>query len=200
MAATFVLPLCPLEDAVLLPGEKLSIPGGAWSKASIKHARGFGDTVVASLADGESVHEVGVTAMVAEIPEEPTTLHGVSRCRLLSLVSEHVPLVRAEWLPEPLPEGGRAGQLGALLKSRFTKLCQGVGHPPVTLPEGTDLSALTWRITAELGLTPEQQQGFLNVPDPLLRGRLLLVALRELERRHRFLRPWSQLRSTMPWN
>ena len=63
-----------------------------------------------------------------------------------------------------------------------------------------DLSTLTWRITAELGLTAEQQQNFLNVPDPLTRGRLLLLAVRELERRERFLRRWAHLRNTTSWN
>jgi hypothetical protein len=63
-----------------------------------------------------------------------------------------------------------------------------------------DLSGLTWRITAELGLSTEQQQSFLSVPDPLTRGKLLLVAVRELERRERFLRRWAHLRSTTPWN
>jgi hypothetical protein len=64
----------------------------------------------------------------------------------------------------------------------------------------SDLSSLTWRITAGLGLSAEQQQGFLNVPDAVTRGRLLLVALRELEKRERFLRPWAHMRAGAEWN
>jgi Lon protease-like protein len=196
----FVLPLYPLEDTVLLPGASFRLQGTTVAKPVLDRARGFGGAVVASLIDGESVHEVGVTALVSVEGEHEVELHGVSRCRLLSLVSEEVILVRAERFPERTRDARRAATLTRLLLARYERLCQRTGKGQVSLPSRHDLSALTWRITAEVGLSVEQQQGFLNVPDPLTRGRLLLLAVREVERRERFLRRWAHLRSTEPWN
>ncbi len=201
MGTSFVLPLYPLEDTILLPGEDLAQEKGTgWVRNVVRQAHDFGGAVVASLVDGESVHEVGVTALVADESEESVTLHGVTRCRLLTLVHENADLVRAERFPEPPPVPGRARGLAQLLAARYARLCRNLSRP-VTLPtDPAALSALTWRVTASLGLTPQQQQGFLNVPDPLTRGRLLLVAVREIERRERFLRPWAHLRVGTPWN
>jgi Lon protease-like protein len=197
----FTLPLYPLQGAVLLPGERVSVPWGREAmRAILERARGFGGVVVASLADGESVHEVGVTAMVSDEGEGDAALHGISRCRLLSLASEDVTLVRAESYPEGSPAGKRGTPVARLLLSRYSRLCQRLGKALVTPARRQDLSAVTWRITADLGLSAEEQQGFLNVPDPLTRGKLLLLALRELERRERFLRRWTHLRTTTSWN
>jgi Lon protease-like protein len=201
MRGVFTLPLYPLEGAVLLPGERVSVP---WARLATRgildRARGFGGAVVVSLVDGESVHEVGVTAMVAGESEGETALHGVSRCRLLSLVSEEVTLVRAERYPEQPPAGRQEEPTARLLMARYERLCQRIGKDAAAPVRQHDLSTLTWRITAELGLSTEQQQSFLSVPDPLTRGKLLLLAVRELERRERFLRRWAHLRSTTPWN
>lgn len=201
MRGVFTLPLYPLEGAVLLPGERVGVP---WARLATRgildRARGFGGAVVVSLVDGESVHEVGVTAMVAGESEGETALHGVSRCRLLSLVSEEVTLVRAERYPEQPPAGRQEEPTARLLMARYERLCQRIGKDAAAPVRQHDLSTLTWRITAELGLSTEQQQSFLSVPDPLTRGKLLLLALRELERRERFLRRWAHLRSTTPWN
>ena len=110
MRGVFTLPLYPLEGAVLLPGERVNVPWARLAtRAILERARGFGGAVVASLVDGESVHEVGVTAMVADESESETALHGVSRCRLLSLVREEVTLVRAERYPEQPPAGCASG-------------------------------------------------------------------------------------------
>lgn len=200
MAATFVLPLFPLEDSILLPGEQLCLPATTgWTRSVYEHAHGFGDAVVASLMDGEAVHEVAVTALVSGGDGDRITLKGVSRCRLLGVVSEEVPLVRAERVREPVPGGERADALSRLLLARFTRLRHAIGKPPGAV-DRDDLSTLTWRVTAELGLTLEQQQGFLNVVDPLTRGKLLLTVLRDLERRERFLRPFARLRTETPWS
>ncbi|MBI4915634.1 MAG: LON peptidase substrate-binding domain-containing protein [Acidobacteria bacterium] len=198
--ATFVLPLYPLESRVLLPGESVQVPlASTWARAIILQSRDYGDSVVVSLVDGESVHEIGVTAVVAEQAGDSAALRGVSRCRLLTLVREDLPLVRAERFPEP-PTGGRAVPLARLLRARYLRLCGTLSRPPGLDHDQKDLSSLTWRVTATLGLTPDQQQGFLNVPDPMTRGQLLLLAVRELERRERFLRPWAHMRSNMAWN
>jgi Lon protease-like protein len=201
MAATFVLPLYPLEGQVLLPGKDLHLRRPASPNAgALDHAGDFGGAVIASLADGESVHEIAVTAMVTQPGEGEVTLRGVSRCRLLALIGDDVPLVRAELVPEPAGGPGRSERLARLLLARYTRLCQALGRPSTGLTERFELPPLTWRVTAELGLTAEQQQGFLNVPDAVTRGKLLLVAVRDLERRERFLRPWAHLRPGSQWN
>jgi hypothetical protein len=200
MRGVFVLPLYPLQDVVLLPGERCSLTqAGRTSTGIVERARAFGGAVVASLADGESVHEIGVTAIVSGDPDGETALFGVSRCRLLSLVSDEVAMVRAERFPERPAAEQRQATVARLLHTRYQRLRLRLGREATTAPTN-DLTALTWKVTAELGLPAEQQQGFLNVPDPLTRGRLLLLALRELERRERFLHPWAHLRTATPWN
>jgi Lon protease-like protein len=201
MSATFVLPLFPLEEQVLLPGEELPLPPDRLSaRIIIDHARGFGGALIASLVDGEAVHEVAVTALLTDAGAEGMTIHGVSRCRLLDVVAEDVPLVRAERLPEPRQSRPRSDALRKLLLARFTKLRRNLRRRGPSKSAGKGLSALTWRITAELGFSAEQQQGLLCVPDPVTRGRLLLAAVRELERRERFLRPFARFRTDGPWN
>ena len=201
MGATFVLPLCPLRGAVLLPGERIEVPSlGPEAEAAVGLAIEYGNTVVASLADGESVHEVGVTAAVDDLTEEQTRLHGLGRCRLLSLVDEDVPLVRAERFPERRISPARAEVLAQLLDRRYGRFRSRLGKPVPTRNETERLGSLTWRVAAGLDLTADQQQGFLNVPDALTRGKLLLLVLREMERRERFLRQFSHLRTGQPWN
>lgn len=201
MAASFVLPLCPLEDRVLLPGAELVLPAtGHWSRAAVEHAHGFGDAVVASLVDGDSVHEVAVTAIVTASGDGRVSLRGVGRCRVLEVVSEEVPLVRATRVREPALSGARADDLARLLVSRYTRLQRALGRAEGAPAERSSLSAVTWHLANDLGLTAGQQQGFLNVVDAVTRGRLLLVVLRELERRERFLRPFARLRTGDPWN
>ena len=200
MRSVFTLPLFPLEGEVLLPGERVSVAGTrVATRAILSRAEGFGGAVVASLVDGESVHEVGVMAMVADEGEGETALHGVSRCRLLSLLSDEVTLVRAERYPEEGPTPADA-PVARLLRARYERLRRQIGKELGAPLRARDLSALTWRVTAALGLSAEQQQSFLNVPDPVTRGKLLLLAVRELERRERFLRRWVHLRNTNPWN
>jgi len=201
MGGTFVLPLFPLRGAVLLPGEKVRVPAadvGGWT--AVRAADGFGGAMVASLMDGDSVHEIGVTAVIADQEQDEVELRGVNRCRLLSLVDADVPLVKVERFPERASAQRRSSSLGRLLRLRFRRLCQAIGKSPGTGLDRAGLSTLTWRVAATLDLTAEQQQGFLNVPDPLTRGKLLLVVIRELERRERFLRRWAHLRTADPWN
>ncbi len=195
-----MLPLYPLRGVVLLPGERCALSAaGPPLRSVVERAREFGGAVVASLADGESVHEVGVTAFVSGESDGDRALFGVSRCRLLSLVSEDVPMVRAERFPEVPAAGEREATVARLLETRYRRLRLRIGRE-ADQASVRDLTALTWKVAADLGLPAEQQQGFLNVPDPLTRGRLLLLALRELERRERFLKPWAHLRTTTPWN
>jgi Lon protease-like protein len=201
MRGVFTLPLFPLEGEVLLPGERINVAGGRLgARAILSRAEGFGGAVVAALADGEAVHEVGVMAMVADEDSGETTLHGVSRCRLLSLVRDGVTLAQAERYPEASPRAATEEQVARLLLARYDKLRQRVGRDLEAAGRTRDLSRLTWRITAKLNLSVEQQQRFLSIPDPLTRGKLLLLAVRELERRERFLRRWAHLRNTNPWN
>ena len=186
---------------MLLPGEDLLVPvSAAASAAALDHARGFGGAVIASLADGDSVHEIAVTAMVSRSEEGEVSLRGVNRCRLLALIDDSVPLARAERVPEPQAEPDRSERLARLLLARYTRLCRTLGRP-FAAPAGPHvLTPLTWRVTADIGMSADQQQGFLNVPDAVTRGKLLLVAVRDLERRERFLRPWAHLRPGSPWN
>jgi hypothetical protein len=201
MAVSFILPLLPLVDRVLLPGETLSLPARSPLPAPTTGASSSPpNAVVASLVDGESVHEVAVIARMLRSTAGDVTLCGISRCRLLSLESEETLLVRAERLPDPIACKGRAERLAALLDLRYSRLQRALGRSQALSSPGRGLSALTWRITANIGFTAEQQQGILNVIDPLTRGKLLLVAVRELERRERFLRPFAGLRSSTPWN
>jgi hypothetical protein len=52
MGATFVLPLYPLEEAVLFPGATLTVaPPPGWLTGIVGSARDFGGAVVASLVD-----------------------------------------------------------------------------------------------------------------------------------------------------
>jgi hypothetical protein len=202
MGASFVLPLYPLEEAVLLPGATLKArPPRGWLSAIAGRARDFGDAVVASLVDGDSVHEIGVTAILESVEGGKPALRGVARCRLLELVDGGARLVRAERFPEPAPSRARARSLAGLLRRCYQRLCGHLGRP-ATIAAGSDedLAVLTWWITGGLGLTPDEQQGFLNVPDAVTRGQLLLLAVRELERRERFLRPWAHLRTECSWN
>lgn len=201
MGGSFVLPLFPLRGAVLLPGETVRVPASevsGWS--AVRAADGFGGAMVAALMDGDSVHEVGVTAVIKEQERDELELRGVNRCRLLSLVDADVPLVKAERFPEKAAAQKRSAALNKLLRRRFRRLCRAIGKSPGPSPERAGLSTLTWRVAATLDLTAEQQQGFLNVPDALTRGKLLLVVVRELEKRERFLRRWAHLRTAEPWN
>lgn len=201
MASSFVLPLCPLEGAVLLPGGDLRLRLSVGRVHSlVGQASGYGGAVVASLADGDAVHEVGVTALVSEDDDRAAALHGVTRCRLLDLVSGATPLVRAERYPDNTVLDRRAEALGRLLLARYTRLCRNLALPANAPRPGDGLAAITWRIVGELGLSPDRQQGFLNVADPIMRGRLLLVTLRELQHRESFLRPWGHLRGGAAWN
>ncbi len=201
MAASFVLPLYPLEGRVLLPGEDLRVPSAAEDGvAALEKAPDFGGAVIASLADGESVHEVAVTAIVSRADDGEVLLRGVSRCRLLSLIAGDTSLVRAQRLPDSPTEHRRSERLARLLRARYQRLCQMLGRQFAAPLENDELTPLTWRVTAAIGLTADQQQGFLNVPDAVTRGKLLLVAVRDLERRERFLRPWAHLRPGSPWN
>ncbi len=200
MRGVFLLPLYPLQGLVLLPGERCAVPSASGDRRGVlARARDHGGAVVASLADGESVHEVGVTAIVGESGEGAASLHGVSRCRLVSLQADDALMVRAERFPEQEIAGPRAARVGRLLGARYERLCARLGRD-AAVAAPFDLTALTWRVTADLGMPADQQQGFLNVPDPLSRARLLLLAVREFERRERFLRGWAHLRTTNPWN
>ena len=107
MRGSFVLPLFPLEASVLLPGQHLALGDSGLLGAVLERARDFGDAVVTSLRDGDSVHDVGVTAMVSGFSGESPELCGVSRCRLLSIRKDEVPIVTALRYPEAARVGAR---------------------------------------------------------------------------------------------
>lgn len=199
MPVTTILPLVPLTEAILLPGEEREVAPPATPSSALAHARRGESALVASLLDGDSVHEIGVRAEITESSEERICLRGLSRCRLISLEDPHIPLVRVEEYPEARENLRRADELANLLLRRYLRLCANLGRP-ARPPNDPTLSSLTWRVLAESGLSPEQQQGFLNVPGPVTRGRLLLVVVRDLERRERFLRGWAHLRRGAEWN
>lgn len=194
-----VLPLFPLTEAVLLPGEERQLPRPPAPCSAIQHAERGGGLLVASLLDGDSVHEIGVRAQILESDEQALSLRGVARCRLLALEDPSVPLVRVEEYPDAQEDNHRANELTRLLMRRYLRLCANLGRP-ARLPGNPSLSSLTWRILADSGLSAEHQQGFLNVPGPVTRSRLLLVVVRDLERRERFLRGWAHLRHGAEWN
>lgn len=199
MPRTRVLPLFPLTDAVLLPGTERELNPPPSPCPALTHAEQAGGTLVASLLDGDSVHEIGVRAGIVENSGRSLRLRGLSRCRLLCLEDPAVPLVRVEEYPEAREESRRARGLADLLLRRYVRLCANLGWPSPS-PRRPSLSSLTWRILADSGLTAEQQQGFLNVPGPVTRGRLLLLVVRDLERRERFVRSWAHLRPGAEWN
>lgn len=199
MATPLILPLLPLDGEVLLPGQRLELSSEAAVRAGAWGAAPAGPVAV-SLRDDDTVHEIGVIAGV-DTSGEQCSLHGLRRCRLLALVQDRLPpMVEVEPLAEGPAEDPRSRRLAHLLHRRFGDLCQQLGHPQTPAAAPLALSPLTWTVVASLGLTPDQQQGFLNVSDPLARGRLLLLAIRELRQRERFLRPWGHLRSGSRWN
>lgn len=199
MSGISILPLFPLTEAVLLPGENRHLAPPPAPSGALQRAEQGAGTLVASLLDGDSVHEIGVRAQVVESSERAIALRGLARCRLIALEDPAVPLVRVEDYPEAREDRRRAKGVANLLLRRYVRLCASLKRP-ARPPERPDLSSLTWRVLAESGLTPEQQQGFLNVPGPVTRGRLLLVVVRDLERRERFLRGWAHLRDGADWN
>ena len=191
-----MLPLVPLEGAVLLPGGTVRVSTReATGEGPLTAASRFGDSVVAAYAEGDSVHGVGVTATVEEIGEDSATISGLARCKLLGLVPGEVALVEVELFPEDAAEGRPVRPLAALLLRRYQRLCRRLGWPPPSPLLRDDLSALTWQVAARLGVSAEERQGFLNVPDPVTRAKLLLLAVREVERRERLLRPFAHLRT-----
>ncbi len=199
MSGITVLPLFPLTEAVLLPGEERQLAPPATPCRALEHAQRRGGTLVTSLLDGDSVHEIGVRAQVLESSEQGVALRGLARCRLIALEDAGIPLVRVEDYPEAREDTGRARGVESLLRRRYLRLCANLGRP-ARPPGSGGLSSLTWRVLADSGLHPEQQQGFLNIPGPVTRGRLLLVVVRDLERRERFLRGWAHLRGGADWN
>ncbi len=195
----FVLPLFPLDEAVLLPGEAVSIlPLSGGQQGALERASAYGGSIVAALAEGDSVHEIGVTATLIRDDDGGTILEGGARCRLLDLVDVDVPLVRARGYPESPCTPDREQRLATLLERRYRRLAARLGRDAASPDES--LSALTWEVMAAITLTTDQRQGLLNVPDPVTRARLLLAFIREVERRERFLRPWSHLRTRRSWN
>lgn len=201
MRASFTLPLFPLESTVLFPGQRLVVGKPDLSSAPVvERARDFGDAVVAALRDGDSVHDVGVMALIVNPGEDGQELRGIARCRLLSIKPDEVPIATAERFPEVAVDTARVGATTRLLRACYLRLCRRFGREAHMPRDENDLSSLTWTLTPELGLAVEQQQGFLVVPDPWTRGRLLLAAMRELEKKERFLRPWAHLRANAAWN
>lgn len=203
MSESFILPLYPLDGFVLLPTLRVEIkPLGPTAQKVLQRAERHQNLVVASLFEDNSVHEIGVKARVIrhEEAEGIRFFEGVGRCRLRQLLPDEVPVVLAEDFPEPSIPRHQADPLRRLLLRRFLKLSARLQRPLVFELTSLDLEELTWRLTAELNLDLSQQQGLLNVPDALTRGKILLLALRDAERRERLLRPYAHLRQDGQWN
>lgn len=203
MQAGYLLPLYPLEGLVLLPTMQVEVtPLGSTAHQVLRRAHDHGNVLVASFYEEEAVHEVGVKARVVPLAEKEGSVifYGLQRCRLRRLVQEEVPMVMAEDFPDTGSLPTRAEPLRRLLLRRVARLC---ARLPKEAPQdlwAADLETLTWRLTSLLALSVDQQQGLLNVPDALTRGRILLLALRDAERRERFLRPFASLRHGGQWN
>lgn len=203
MSDSFILPLYPLDGVVLLPTLRVEIhPLGPMAERVLRRAERHQNLVVASFFEDDSVHEIGVKARVisSEEAEGPRFFEGVGRCRLRHLLPDEVPVVLAEDFPDAPVPVHQADPLRRLLLRRFLKLSARLQRPPRPELKAVNLEALTWRLTAELNLDLSQQQGLLNVPDALTRGKILLLALRDVERRERLLRPYAHLRQNGQWN
>lgn len=203
MTAGYVLPLYPLDGFVLLPTQKVAVtPAGPVASELIRRAARYDAQLVASFFEDEAVHEVGVRARVfpVEGEREAAIFEAVSRCRLLGLVAEDVPMVRAEDFPDRPRPPVRQEALRRLLLRRFSRLFGERDRDFCRKLSGLALDRLTWTLTPTLNLDLEQQQGLLNLADPVARGQVLLLAIKELERRERFLRPFAWLRKGGQWN
>lgn len=203
MQAGFLLPLYPLDGFVLLPTLELEVtPVGPVALEVIRRSSQHHNLLVTSLYEDEAVHEVGVRAEVVAATEGrgKVVFRGLNRCRLRRLEAEDIPMVRAEDFPDTPRPLKRQESLRRLLLRRFSKLWCEVNRELCEGLRVLSLEALTWRLTAQLRLEPGQQQGLLNLADPLARGQILLLALRELEKRQRFLRPFMWLQKGGQWN
>ncbi|MFN3414644.1 MAG: LON peptidase substrate-binding domain-containing protein [Thermoanaerobaculum sp.] len=203
MQAGFVLPLYPLDGFVLLPTLEVEVtPVGAVAQEVIRRASAHDDLLVASFYEDEAVHEVGVQAQVIPTDKSQGSVifRALSRCRLRQLEAEDIPMVRAEHFPDTPRPMQRQEPLRRLLLRRFSRLWRDADRKLSDGMRTLSLETLTWHLTAKLQLEPSQQQGLLNLADPVARGQVLLLALRELEQRQRFLRPFMWLRKGGQWN
>ncbi|MCS7181610.1 MAG: LON peptidase substrate-binding domain-containing protein [Thermoanaerobaculum sp.] len=203
MQSHFLLPLYPLDGLVLLPTLKVEVcPVGTVATKVFQRAVEHQHQLVASCYEDESVHEVGVLARVFLPDDEKprAVLQAVSRCRLRKLVAEDVPMVLAEEFPDTPRPFQRTEPLRRLLLTRYARLCLHLNLPLPRELRNLPLWQLTWKLTSQLNLDFRQQQGLLNLPDPVTRGQILLLAVKDLERKERFLRPFAKLRKGGQWN
>lgn len=203
MQRSFVLPLYPLEGFVLLPCMHVEVtPIGRVANELIRRASQYDHTLVASYFEDDAVHEVGVKAKVVPASEEKpgAVFRALSRCRLRELVDEDIPMVRAEDFPDAPRSPSRQESLRRLLLRRFSRLWWYKDPELCSTLRNLQLDFLTWHLVPHLALKLDQQQGLLNLPDPVVRGQVLLLAIKDLERRERFLRPYARLRHGGTWN
>lgn len=203
MQTGFVLPLYPLDGFVLLPSMEVEVtPVGRVAAELIRRAGEYNHTLVASYFENDAVHEIGVKARVVPGSDDKgsAVFRGVSRCRLRELVEEDVPMVRAEDFPDTPRPLARQESLRRLLLRRFSRLRWGTDPELCESLRDVQLGILTWRLAPHLPLELDQKQGLLNLPDPVERGQVLLLAIKELERRERFLKPFARLRKGGQWN
>lgn len=203
MQAGFVLPLFPLDGFVLFPSLEVEVtPLGRVATELIRRAGEHDHTLVTSYFQDDAVHEVGVKARVIPPPEEGgcAVFRGLSRCRLRELVDEDIPMVRAEDFPDTPRDPARQEALRRLLLRRFGRLRRGASPELRESLRVLPLDTLTWRLAGQLHLDLDQRQGLLNLPDPIARGQVLLLAIKELEQTERLLRPYVWLRKGGQWN
>ncbi|BCJ74336.1 Lon protease [Catellatospora sp. IY07-71] len=182
------LPVLPLDDAVLLPGNVVAVALQPDTQAAIDAARAAGDKTVLAVPriDGE-YGSFGVTAVIEKVGRLPSgeraaVLRGVSRARIGSGVPGPGAAlwVEASLLTEPEP-AGRAKELAREYKALVTAELQQRGAWQIidAVERMTDLSELADSAGYAPWLTLAQKVQLLGSPDVTARLELLVGWARE---------------------
>ncbi len=182
------LPVLPLDDAVLLPGNVVAVALQPDTQAAIDAARAAGDKTVLAVPriDGE-YGSFGVTAVIEKVGRLPSgeraaVLRGVSRARIGSGVPGPGAAlwVEASLLTEP-EAAGRAKELAREYKALVTAELQQRGAWQIidAVERMTDLSELADSAGYAPWLTLAQKVQLLGSPDVTARLELLVGWARE---------------------
>ncbi|MEV4417821.1 AAA family ATPase, partial [Catellatospora sp. NPDC049609] len=182
------LPVLPLDDAVLLPGNVVAVALQPDTQAAIDAARAAGDKTVLAVPrlDGE-YGSFGVTAVIDKVGRLPSgeraaVLRGVTRARIGSGVPGPGAAlwVEATEVTEPEP-AGRAKELAREYKALVTAELQQRGAWQIidAVERMTDLSELADSAGYAPWLTLAQKVELLGSPDVTARLELLVGWARE---------------------
>ncbi|MEU8007577.1 endopeptidase La [Catellatospora sp. NPDC049111] len=182
------LPVLPLDDAVLLPGNVVAVALQPDTQAAIDAARASGDKTVLAVPrlDGE-YGTYGVTAVIEKVGRLPSgeraaVLRGVTRARIGSGVPGPGAAlwVEATLVTEPEP-AGRAKELAREYKALVTAELQQRGAWQIidAVERMTDLSELADSAGYAPWLTLAQKVELLGSPDVTARLELLVGWARE---------------------